>query len=86
MARKSRRNISLAPSAAVPTFRVGAYIRLSAVDKKHKGDSIELQQAIINAYIAEHDDLELTETYIDNGLSGQHLERPAFQREDVNNS
>ena len=55
-------------------------MRLSAVDRKKKGDSIETQQSIICAYIAEHPDLELTETYIDNGLSGQTTDRPAFQR------
>jgi DNA invertase Pin-like site-specific DNA recombinase len=59
---------------------VGAYVRLSAVDKKQKGDSIETQQAIIAAFIADHPGLELRETYIDNGLSGQTTERPAFQR------
>lgn len=81
MARKSRRNVEAAtPKAVKPIFRVGAYVRLSSVDKKQKGDSIENQQAIIGAYIAEHSDLELTDTYIDNGLSGQTLERPAFQR------
>jgi DNA invertase Pin-like site-specific DNA recombinase len=82
MARKSRKNIGLAPprETATPIFSIGAYIRLSAVDKKQKGDSIETQQAIIEAFIAERPDMELREAYIDNGLSGQSFERPAFQR------
>jgi DNA invertase Pin-like site-specific DNA recombinase len=83
MARKSRKNLDNTPAPVIttqPTFRVGAYVRLSAVDRKQKGDSIENQQAIIQAYIAEHSDLELTDTYIDNGVSGQILERPEFQR------
>jgi DNA invertase Pin-like site-specific DNA recombinase len=63
-----------------PSFRVGAYVRLSAVDRKQKGDSIENQQAIINAFIEEKAELELSEVYIDNGLTGQTVERPAFQR------
>jgi len=51
-------------------YNVGAYVRLSALDRKQKGDSIETQQAIIKAHIEQHSDLSLRETYIDNGLSG----------------
>jgi len=82
MARKSRKNIETAAvqETCQAVFHVGAYVRLSAVDKKQKGDSIETQQSIIGAYIAERPDLELAETYIDNGLTGQTFERPAFQR------
>ncbi len=81
MARKSRRGVeAAAPQLVKPVYRVGAYVRLSAVDKKHKGDSLENQQSIINAFIEEHTGLELTETYIDNGLTGQTFDRPAFQR------
>jgi len=82
MARKSRKNIDAIANPVPMTFmyRVGAYVRLSAEDKKVKGDSIETQQAIIKAFIEEHPDLELVETYIDNGLSGQSFARPAFTR------
>ncbi len=82
MARKSRKNLDSLPVQAVPktVFHAGAYIRLSVVDKRHRGDSLETQQAIIEAYIAERPDLELADTYIDNGLSGQSFERPAFKR------
>jgi DNA invertase Pin-like site-specific DNA recombinase len=82
MARKSRKNenAAVAPTPAAKVYSAGAYIRLSAVDRKQKGDSIEVQQTIIADFIAEHADIELTETYIDNGVSGQTLERPAFQR------
>ncbi|GHU38393.1 resolvase [Clostridia bacterium] len=82
MARKSRKNsdTAVATTPAVKVYSAGAYIRLSAVDRKQKGDSIEVQQTIIADFIAEHGDIELTDTYIDNGLSGQTLERPAFQR------
>ena len=81
MARTSRRGTdNLHVNTVKPVSRLGAYVRLSAVDRKQKGDSIENQQAIINAYIAERPDLELTETYIDNGTTGQTFERPAFQR------
>ena len=62
------------------TYRVGAYVRLSAVDRKQKGDSIETQQAIIIAFVDDSHDLELVEIYIDDGVSGQIFERPAFTR------
>ena len=74
MARKSRKNIettSEIQAVKQTVYSVGAYVRLSALDKKNKGDSIETQQAIISAFIADHSDMELQETYIDNGLSGQ---------------
>jgi DNA invertase Pin-like site-specific DNA recombinase len=80
MARKSRKNVDATPIAPTSVFRVGAYVRLSAEDKKVKGDSIETQQAIIKAFIEEHSDLELVEIYVDNGLSGQSFQRPAFNR------
>lgn len=83
MARKSRKNILPMPEPQAPARLVqdaGAYVRLSAVDRKKKGDSIETQQAIINTFIDEHPDLVLREVYIDNGTTGQTFKRPAFQR------
>jgi DNA invertase Pin-like site-specific DNA recombinase len=88
MARKSRKNADTAvvTAPAARTWNVGAYVRLSAVDRKQKGDSIENQQAIIAAYCDAHrtadgmPELIIREIYIDNGLSGQSFERPAFQR------
>ena len=84
MARKTRKNQDTAmveneiPQQKV--YCVGGYVRLSAVDRKQKGDSIETQQAIISAFVEDNHDLELTEIYIDNGVSGQVFERPAFTR------
>jgi len=83
MARKSRKNADVDNAAAVvgtALFRVGAYVRMSVEDRKQKGNSIENQQAIVNAYIEENTDLELAEIYIDNGLSGQYFDRPDFTR------
>jgi DNA invertase Pin-like site-specific DNA recombinase len=82
MARKSRKNIETTTPAELrqTKIRLGGYVRLSAVDRKQKGDSIENQQSIIRAYIAEHPELELAEMYIDNGVTGQTFDRPAFQR------
>jgi len=83
MARKSRKQPETAPieaHSATRAYNVGAYIRLSVVDKKQKGDSIENQQAIIAAYCEGHPELVIYEFYIDNGVSGQTFERPAFQK------
>ena len=83
MARKSRKQPKPEPieaRCAARTYNVGAYVRLSAVDKKQKGDSIENQQAIITAYCDEHPGLNISGFYIDNGLNGQSFERPAFQK------
>jgi len=82
MARKSRKNID---EAAAPTltaakkWNVGAYVRLSAIDRKQKGESIENQQAIIGAFVAGRSDMILREVYIDNGITGQTFERAGFQ-------
>ncbi len=67
---RRRKSPDAAPAQVIEekVFDVGAYVRLSAVDRKQKGDSIETQQAIISSYIAERPDLALRETYIDNGI------------------
>ena len=82
MARTSRRNIKevTADSPLVRIWNVAAYVRLSAVDRKQKGDSIENQQAIINAFAAGRSDMVIREVYIDNGTTGQNFERESFQR------
>jgi DNA invertase Pin-like site-specific DNA recombinase len=83
MARKSRKdtdNAVVLETSKTRIYSVGGYVRLSAEDRKQKGDSIETQQAIIAAFIEEHHDLELTDIYIDNGVTGQTFERPAFKR------
>ena len=83
MARKSRKNIGASvidTPVAAKTWNVGGYVRLSSVDRKQKGDSIENQQAIIKAFVAERSDMILQELYIDNGTTGQTFEREGFQR------
>ncbi len=83
MARKSRKGLETPVQPSVPkktVYNVGVYVRLSVEDRKHRGDSLETQQAIIRDFIDDRDDLVIRETYIDNGLSGQSFERPAFLR------
>jgi len=78
--RRSRRRADTDTPQTAPVYKVGAYVRLSAVDRKQKGDSIENQQAIIAAFVVEQSDMTLVQTYIDNGTTGTHFERPAFQQ------
>jgi len=84
MPRTSRKNSTASTKVLeIPNrqaYRVGAYVRLSAEDKRKEGDSIETQKAIINTFIDEQEGFELLETYIDSGLSGQSFERPGFSR------
>lgn len=62
-------------------YRTAAYCRLSKEDgDSGLSESIENQLAIIEEYILKSDDLELVETYIDDGYSGMNFERPEFER------
>ena len=86
MARKSRKNLNAAPILEAPmpvqdiqeTLSTAAYARLS-VEKDDEG-SIQTQIMLLHNYIAEHPELRLTETYIDNGYSGTDFDRPDFTR------
>ena len=87
MARKSRRNKN-DPQAAVQEpviinkkenlMATGAYARLSV--ENETDDTIKTQVAMLHSYIANHPELELTDTYIDNGYSGTNFDRPEFIR------
>lgn len=68
-------------------YQVGVYIRLSRDDGDDKeSESVENQRDIINNYIEEHEDLEFTDEYVDDGYTGTNFDRPSFKRliEDVN--
>lgn len=85
MARKSRRT-NLVKSVETPVIveqaseglATGAYARLS-VEKDDEG-SIQTQITLIHNFIAEHPELRLTDTYVDNGYSGTDFDRPNFTR------
>ncbi|HCC35968.1 MAG TPA: hypothetical protein DEQ02_10250 [Ruminococcaceae bacterium] len=83
MARKSRkqndRGVPVDGSNSAVAFAAG-YVRLSVTDRDHKGNSIETQKHMIQRYIDEHSELRLYEMYVDDGISGSTLERPAFSR------
>ena len=74
MARKSRKY----PELAVPVSKdtVG-YIRLSVLNKDPHG-SIENQRLMIEEWGHQHQ-IPIMRYYIDNGFSGKHFDRPAFQ-------
>lgn len=83
MARKSRKNAVSVESVKEPKARIwkaALYTRLSVKDNSNRGDSLESQRRIMEAYIALCPDIEVADIYTDNGVSGQTFERKAFQR------
>ena len=96
MARKSRRNqekaIAAEKNTALPKgeslMATAAYIRLSVESEKaEERDSLKTQEIMVSQFIQNHTDLELADTYIDNGYSGTNFDRPEFVRlmDDVRN-
>ncbi len=95
MARKSRQQEQqrfLQPSAAetVSTnsliYHTGIYARLSRPNMKDtQVDVLASQLHHLQEYVSGHTDMELTDTYVDDGWSGLNFNRPAFTRmmEDV---
>lgn len=85
MARKSRRekiDAALVKHQVKEIYRVGAYIRRS-VKKKSKNqneDSLENQKAMIEEYFVQHPELKVMSYYIDNGKTGTHFKREAFDK------
>ena len=83
MARKSRKNIAVLDAPKQPTMKVwqaALYIRLSVEFNGKRGDSLETQRQIMEAYIALCPDIEIVGLYTDNGTTGRTFEREAFQR------
>ena len=81
MARKSRKNIAVVEEApAIKVWRAALYIRLSVEFNGKRGDSLETQRQIMEAYVTLCPDIEVAEIYVDNGISGQTFERATFQR------
>lgn len=89
MARKSRRAqsdnaVSTAVIANIQTkkkehlLRTAAYGRLSV--ENETGESLQTQMSMLYQYIDNHDDLQLEDSYSDNGYSGTNFDRPEFVR------
>ena len=82
MARKSRKNIGpVAEQPMVKVWRAALYIRLSVEFNGKRGDSLETQRQIMEDHLAMCPDVEITGTYIDNGVSGQTFDRQGFKSE-----
>ena len=87
MARKSRKQtandtpevLAIQPADPTGVLATGAYARLSS-EKDDNRSSIQTQVLLLHDFIAEHPELRLTETYIDDGYSGTNFERPDFVR------
>lgn len=82
MARKSRKNLSpvVNEEYSFAGWRAAVYVRLSVEDTRTRTDSIETQQMIIREFLEDHRDIQVIDTYIDNGTTGTNFQRPAFQR------
>lgn len=83
MARKSRKNpvVQEAPAhVGITVWKAALYIRLSVEFNGRRGDSLETQQQIMEAYLALCPDIEIAAVYTDNGTTGRTFERKAFQQ------
>lgn len=93
MARKSRKHPlvpsaeqaqaqteTTAPARSMKVWKAGLYIRLSVEFNSGRGDSLETQRQIMDAYLALCPDIGVVDVYTDNGVSGQTFEREGFQR------
>lgn len=82
MARKSRKNRTpeVESDSAVKFWRAALYVRLSVEFNSNRGDSLETQRQIMEAYLALYPDVEIMEVYTDNGVTGRTFERPGFQK------
>lgn len=85
MARKSRKVFSglsaTAVNKATKKIPTAIYARLSVENSGNETDeTLQNQIAIVENYVAGQSDLELVETYIDNGFTGTKFDRPDFNR------
>lgn len=61
-------------------LRTAVYIRVSSEEQARNGDSLRDQKESCLDYIKKHKNAELQDIYIDDGISGQKLERDEFKR------
>ena len=66
-------------------WTAGLYIRLSQEDldigkNKKESNSITSQKELLQEFVDEQDDIEIFETYVDDGFTGTDFNRPGFQR------
>lgn len=61
-------------------IRVAVYIRVSTDRQAQKGDSTSEQSDTLQAYVDSHENMILQGVYIDDGISGQKINRGDFSR------
>lgn len=64
----------------VSMLRVAIYIRVSSDEQAETGDSIRDQRERCQKYIEDHANMTLQDVYIDDGVSGQKIDRDDFTR------
>ena len=68
-------------AADAARFQVAAYIRLSREDgDKEESDSVGNQRKLLLSYLDGKAAFQLHDVYVDDGYTGLHFRRPAFQR------
>ena len=81
MARVSRKHKDAAPIIIDRIYHTCLYLRLSKEDSGYdNSDSIEMQEYLLEKYVDEQPDMELTEIFRDNGATGTNFDRPDFER------
>ncbi|MCH5350441.1 MAG: recombinase family protein [Clostridiales bacterium] len=86
MARQSKYSVFQPPTEKV--WKAGLYIRISREDgDKAESESISSQRAITEQFVSAHDDIQITDYYIDDGYTGTDFDRPDFKRmfDDITN-
>lgn len=73
-----RKNVAAAAAPAL--LRVAVYIRVSTDRQARKGDSTSEQLDTLQAYVDSHENMILQGVYVDDGVSGQKLNRNDFTR------
>jgi len=74
------------PTVVKSVYKTAAYLRLSKGDgdvdgiEKSESNSISNQRLIIDRFLEEHPEMELVDTYIDDGYTGTNFHRPAFEQ------
>ncbi len=81
MRRKEARMLKMAEKSKKSMYQTALYHRLSSEDERDNEDnSIGNQNKICRNYASGQPDIEVVDTYIDNGYSGGSFNRPEFQR------
>lgn len=60
--------------------KVALYVRVSTEKQAKKGDSLAEQENTLKKYVDDHDDMTIYSLYIDDGISGQKINRDEFTR------